>query len=234
MSKNEATKAQNKLVQRIAHKLSDGFECFHDSIPFWPAVRDPLTAVLGTHMISKFLAIFRGNKSSGIIATTKSSTIRAEERGEQWALDGLNFEKYIITRFGRDGNRLLDWRGDKFIQGYGGPESSGDPDVLFMTRHGKNRFAIECKYRSNWWHNHPKHGTCIEWAREDQFLRYMGFERRRGITVYVAIGVGGTSSNPAELFIGRIEEIKFRIARKYHLERFRMELPIPDGGLEFA
>jgi hypothetical protein len=36
----------NKSVQRIAHKLSDGFECFHDSIPFWLAVRDPLTSGL--------------------------------------------------------------------------------------------------------------------------------------------------------------------------------------------
>jgi len=172
-------------------------------------------------------------KTGNIVLKKASESVRTEDRGEQWALDGLNFEKYIITRFSRDGNRLLDWRGDKYIQGYGGPESSGDPDILFMTRNERDRFAIECKYRSHWW-NSPEHGPCIEWAREDQFKRYVGFERRRAITVYIAIGVGGNPSDPNELFIGRIENIKYRVARKYHLEKFRMKLPIPIGGLEFA
>lgn len=184
-------------------------------------------------MISRILNLFRPKTPLNIVTKSTPSVTRVEDRGEQWALDGLNFEKYIITRFSREGNRLLDWRGDKFIPGYGGPESSGNPDVLFMTRNERNRFAIECKYRNNWWH-HPKHGSCIDWAREDQIKRYFGYGRRYGITVYVAIGVGGNSTNPAELFIGRIEEVKFRIARKYHLDQFRMPLPIPEGGLEFS
>ncbi len=184
-------------------------------------------------MLFGLFNLSRQKAPATIVASTSSAPQRVEGRGEQWELAGLNFEKYIITRFSRDGNRLLDWRGDKYIPGYGGPESSGDPDILFMTRSGKDLFAIECKYRSHWWNN-PQHGTCIEWARLDQYRRYVGFEKRRGIHVYIAIGVGGTASEPEELFIGQLGEIKYRIARKYHLERFRKALPIPEGGLEFA
>lgn len=184
-------------------------------------------------MLFGLFKISRRNTKPSIVQSKQSKSVPPEDRGERWALDGLTFEKYVITRFSRDANRLLDWRGDKYIPGYGGPESSGDPDVLLMTRSGKDRFAIECKYRSHWW-NSPEHGQCIEWAREDQYRRYVGFEKRRGIQVYVAIGVGGSPSDPAELYVGRLEEIKYRIARKYHLEKFRKVVPIPEGGLEFA
>lgn len=184
-------------------------------------------------MLFDFFKSSRRKSSITIVPPKSAKVATPEDRGEIWAIDGLNFEKYIITRFSREANRLLDWRGDKFIPGYGGPESSGDPDVLFMTRSGKDRFAIECKYRSKWWYS-PGHGQCIEWAREDQLNRYYGFQTRRGIQVYVAIGVGGSASDPAELFIARLNDIKYRIARRYHLEQFRKALPIPEGGLEFA
>lgn len=184
-------------------------------------------------MLYGLFKVFRRNAKKLIVESTPSQSVSPVDRGERWALDGLNFEKCVITRFSRDANRLLDWRGDKYIPGYGGPESSGDPDVLFMTRNSKDLFAIECKFRRNWW-NSPDNGQCIEWARDDQYRRYIGFEKRRGIQVYVAIGVGGSPSDPSELFVGRLEEIKYRIARKYHLEKFRKVLPIPEGGLEFA
>lgn len=172
------------------------------------------------------------NSVQSVVRTCRTSST-ADERDERWALSGLEFEKYIITRFSKDANRLLDWRGDKYIAGYGGPESSRDPDVLFSTRSERDKFAIECKFRSNWWYN-PHHGPCIEWAREDQLDRYWHYENRRGIPVYIAIGVGGSPSDPAELFIGRLAEIKYRIARKHHLEQYRKQLPLPKGGLEFA
>jgi len=85
--------------------------------------------------------ISRRNTKPSIVQSKLPISTHPADRGERWALDGLNFEKYIITRFSREANRLLDCRGDKSIPGYGGPESSGDPDVLFMTRNGKDRLC---------------------------------------------------------------------------------------------
>ena len=181
-------------------------------------------------------SLFRGRKSekpAEIRIVQPRADHEKKARGEEWEKAGLDFEKFIITRFNREAHRLLDWRGDKYIEHYGGPESSKDPDVLFMCRGEKDKFAIECKYRSGWW-NHSKYGPCIEWAREDQMKHYLGFQRRRGIVVYVAIGIGGEPSKPAELFIGRLEEIRFCRAGKKHLEKFRVPANVGWGGLEFA
>ena len=72
--------------------------------------------------------------------------------------------------------------------------SNPDLDLIFA---GKKdyRFAVECKWRKQF-----KNGK-INWATEKQIIAYKKFQSREAITVFIAIGVGGTASSPEKLFV---------------------------------
>lgn len=109
---------------------------------------------------------------------------------------GLEFTKAIIAKFDKKYFKLKEWRGDKYEDGVY-PEANKYPDLEFefALRESKSLFAVECKWRRNYYKNG------IEWAKEYQFKNYKKFRTEKNIPVFVAIGVGGTPEKPEDVYI---------------------------------
>jgi len=117
---------------------------------------------------------------------------------------GRAFEDFIVTLFNKRKFRLLEWRSDKRASNGAYPASCSYPDLEFSYSRGKSlyRFAIECKWRNQFYHGKTK------WANENQIQIYNDYQYQNAISVYVAIGIGGIPSNPEQLFITPLDHIK--------------------------
>ncbi|TMI65369.1 MAG: hypothetical protein E6H07_05460 [Bacteroidetes bacterium] len=115
---------------------------------------------------------------------------------------GFHFENYMVTLFNKRKFRLLEWRGDKIASNGVSPLSNSWPDLVFASL-GKKKFhfAVECKWRKQFFEG----GT--DWADRYKIDSYLEYQRDKNMRVYVAIGVGGTASNPEKLFVTPLDHI---------------------------
>jgi len=121
---------------------------------------------------------------------------KTRQSKEYYFEQGRLFEEYIKNLFDQDSFKIKRWRKsrlippDTFIGGLGDP----DLELIFV---GKNQhpFAVECK-----WKSYFDKGK-IDWARPDQIQRYLEFERKRAMPVFIAIGIGGSCDKPERLFV---------------------------------
>lgn len=180
-----------------------------------------LVVVIG-RMVTNKPTVLHAEKNHG---PTQSRRVYKSDRAK-WEKMGRDFEQFVITRFDNREYRLIEWRSDKYIQGWGGPESSRAPDILMEHVASGDRFSIECKFRSR------ASGNRLVWARPDQLESYREYEVAQKIPVYVAIGLGGSPSAPENLFIMKLERMKFPDVMLYYLENFRF--PGKVEGLEFG
>lgn len=110
---------------------------------------------------------------------------------------GLAFEQWVADRFPKRSFELRHWRSDK-ISGTGRyAESNRDPDLEVDLVLGSNRypFAVECKWRARF------NDGIMRLAEPYQVERYKAYAERTKRRVFIALGVGGTPSAPADLFI---------------------------------
>ncbi len=83
-------------------------------------------------------------------------------------------------------------------------EDSLKPDLKFRDKKTKKVFYVECKYRSNLFQDK------FHWAKDDeQFNRYKNIEAEENIQTYIAMGLGGTASNPDKIYLMPLNEIKY-------------------------
>ena len=121
------------------------------------------------------------------------------------------FEKYVLSQFNKDEYRLHEWRGDKYLRGWGGPPTNSSPDLELEHTKSGERFAVECKNRT---HLSDKK---FMWATPIKHRKYIAYQQKTHIPVYVAFGLGGEPMAPAffavmplvaiqypDLYIGRI------------------------------
>src|ERR1051325_3799860 len=111
---------------------------------------------------------------------------------------GLMFEQYIVDLFNKHFFYLKQWRKSKKFTSTILSLDHSFPDLemeLVFTGKRKYRFAVECKWRSEF--NDGK----ITWANDSQIHIYRKFQDQTRIPVFVAIGVGGEPSNPEMLFV---------------------------------
>jgi hypothetical protein len=131
---------------------------------------------------------------------------------------GNAFEAYVADLFGKNrGFTLMNWRGDKISNKgiYAVSNMHPDLDVIYEEGTHYMRFAVECKWRSNF-----INGT-IEWAKQHQIVNYKEYERIARVPVYVAIGVGGSPGAPAFLFFIPLYEIeRYPVVYQSHLKKF--------------
>jgi hypothetical protein len=115
---------------------------------------------------------------------------------------GNEFEKFIVQKFNKKYFKIMEWAGDKYINGIYA-ETSTQPDlrIKFSLYDIEKEFAVECKYRSYFY----KGG--IDWAKDNQRANYQNYSEAKGIVTFVAIGVGGKPDNPDELFIVPLQEL---------------------------
>ena len=131
--------------------------------------------------------------------------------------NGLDFEKYIVGLL-PDNYKNLRWTGDKYVDGRY-DESNKLPDVIFdIELNNVYSVAIECKFRMSYYKD------CLFVARNEQLDRYREFQEKSDISVFLAIGVGGSGSHPEELFIVPLNAIKLPILTKKYLKRFSKKL----------
>ena len=129
---------------------------------------------------------------------------------------GDEFEEFILKKFDSKYFSFKTWRSDKSIDGRF-PESNKYPDFEFEFNLASytGKFAIECKYRSNY------NSGYIEIARPEQLQTYREFEKRNRIDVYIVVGVGALPSMPEELFLIELKHINstkihHKELKKYH------------------
>jgi hypothetical protein len=115
---------------------------------------------------------------------------------------GDEFEKYIVQKFDKKHFRIKEWAGDKYVNGQYA-ETTLHPDIVFeCERNGRSAsFAVECKWRKKSYKDE------IEFSYPDQLERYRKFEREKKIPVFVAMGLGGKSSDPEHLYIVPLKKI---------------------------
>lgn len=148
----------------------------------------------------------------------RNLNIKSEAELEEYRnKNGLDFEKYIVQLFDRNTYKIKSWTGDKYVNGIYA-ETSLDPDILFEMKGETINFAVECKWRKQLF----KGGVSV--ATEGQLSRYRGFEKAKGISVFMAIGLGGQGASPERIFIIPLRDIEsnfihIRDLRKYERKK---------------
>lgn len=140
---------------------------------------------------------------SAIELELKRDTIKAEtEVIDQDKKKGTDFEKFVVEKFNQKFFKIKEWAGDKYVNGrYAETTLQPDLNIEFKIRDQKRSFAVECKYRSDFYQG----GVVV--ASEDQLTRYKKFEDQENITVYLAIGVGGSATAPCSLYVVPLSSI---------------------------
>ena len=133
---------------------------------------------------------------------------------------GVAFEEYIVSRFSKKYFSLKEWRGDKSSNGVYA-QSNTYPDMEYTFKlHGETyNFAVECKWRAKY-----NKENKVEWSYEEQLARYRQFAKDKNIPVFIVIGIGGTPSDPANVFVVPLASIKNVELSKSWLENYRHDL----------
>ncbi|MDI9879956.1 hypothetical protein [Flectobacillus longus] len=129
---------------------------------------------------------------------------------------GEAFEKYVVQKFSRNLFRVKEWRGDKFVNGQYA-ETTTYPDLTFefSFRNITQTFAVECKYRSDYYRDG------IEWCKPYQLENYKHYAQRFRIPVFVVIGVGYSPYEPDELFVIPLKALQDTFVTKYFLKGYQ-------------
>lgn len=173
-----------------------------------------LIAVGAIFLIAGVVILKKKNKETPV--QKERTTTNNEDKFEENKAKGDAFESLIVKMFDTQYFTLHEWRGDKYVEG-NYPVSNHFPDleVIFNHKGEKDQFAIECKWRKDYF----KGG--IEWAQGYQVSNYQNYAEGTGLPVYVVIGVGGQADNPKEMFLIPLQEIKYQTLYKSSLEPYR-------------
>jgi hypothetical protein len=132
------------------------------------------------------------NDSVASFIKTEKSTLSDQEKGER-------FVQWVTEKFNPNYFRLLHWRSDKIRKGiYPLSNLHLDLEYEFRLHQEKVRFAVECKWRANYYDGG------IQWAKEYQVRTYYQYHRDEKIPVFIVIGVGGACDDPKEVYIIRL------------------------------
>ncbi len=142
---------------------------------------------------------------------TDNDLTESEEKGRA-------FEEYVVSHFNKKYFTLKEWRGDKYYEG-NYAESNRYPDMEYeFSLDGKTvPFAVECKWRNKF------NNEWITWATEEQADIYRKFEKDSDMPVFVVIGVGGTPSEPEQVYAVPLRVLKMNIAKKDYIHDFMRE-----------
>ena len=128
---------------------------------------------------------------------------------------GNAFEKFVVSKFNRNYFSIKQWQGDKFHEGRFA-EANLHPDLLmeFHMKDVSTQFAVECKWKS-------KLAEIHYWAEERQIENYNTFMEETKVPVFVVLGFGGTASQPEEVYVFPLQNLKFGKLNKSYMENFK-------------
>jgi len=165
-----------------------------------------------------------GQNADATIAQIRQDLEESEEDSETELIDpnqkaGLDFEKFVVQKFDKKYFKIWNWAGDKYVEGrYADTTTQPDIQLSLKLRGISYPFAVECKWRSE-----PK-GDFIRFANDDQLERYKAFAQNENYPVFIALGIGGKPSNPAELYILPIQELNKPVLHKAGIGKYRKKV----------
>lgn len=146
------------------------------------------------------LAKERNMDATVLIEEARSRIEKSGEDSETEIIDqikksGDDFEKFVVKKFSREYYNVVEWAGDKYIDGIYA-DTTLHPDLLMelQLKSGNELFYVECKWRKGFI------GDEVQFARMDQLERYKQFEKEKNIPVFIALGIGGKAGKPEALY----------------------------------
>ena len=111
-----------------------------------------ILTILG--ILITILGIVLLTKNSDRVINTNKNRQKKNESANTDKQKGNNFEKYIVQKFSRSYFSIVEWTGDKYVDGRFA-KSNINPDLRlrFKMKNIESDFSVECKYRSNYYKN---------------------------------------------------------------------------------
>lgn len=136
------------------------------------------------------------------------------------------FEAFVANLFCRTPGRflLLEWRVEEPTGEAGYNEERRQPafEMVVLNGRKKHRFTVACK-----WQPQFRYGV-VEWASERQIRHYQKYQKVARRPFFVAIGVGGTPAQPADVYLAPLEAIApFPNIFELHLRPFYCNPALP-------
>lgn len=155
-------------------------------------------------MLSEIIKIAQQIAESGKIIGQKLSNIGTELTKPYSFHQGEIFEQFVEDNLFPDDSYELIRRTDTYERNQKRfAKSSEEPDRIFKCKITGQVFGVECKYRSRLTIERQLH-----WAKKYQMDRYKEIDLQ-DYPVFIAIGFGGTSSKPKELFFFPVRKEKY-------------------------
>lgn len=104
---------------------------------------------------------------------------------------GDEFEKYVESLFDERYFVTEEWTTDIHNKRTGSyVESNKNPDLIIRYKPTGERFAVECKYRSDFTYLERIDDNGVKWSYPEQIKRYNEFQNKENIPVFIVIGIG--------------------------------------------
>jgi len=140
----------------------------------------------------------------------KPKSFRKGEEFEQYVRDHVfPKERYDLVRRSHD----FSDNEDDYI------ESTLMPDFTFRDKDNGKEFHVEVKYRSYFYQG------AVEWCKPYQLKRYK--EIAKELPVLIALGVGGTTKYPDEVFLFPVKGVKYPKLFESLLDEYQFYLEKP-------
>lgn len=165
---------------------------------------------------SKKKTLTDNEEETPTVSQEKTLTDNSEKTQIDNKQKGLDFEKYVVSKFPKDYYAIKEWRGDKYDNGRYA-ESNQYPDLeLALKYHDEEyTFAVECKWRS-----HFSKEEEISWCDDAQLTRYKIFAEQKAMPVFIVIGVGGEPSDPGQVYCVPLQQMTSSTVSQDFLKSF--------------
>lgn len=139
----------------------------------------------------------------------KTVDIWLDEEDENYD-KGLTFEQYVFDLFDQNYYSIEEWTRDVSDKRNGRTvESDKNPDFIVRYKPRRERFAVECKYRSRYVPSKKIDKNVIAWSYPEQIQRYQNFSEKNGIPVFIVIGMMGNPDKPQYMYCIPLEEANY-------------------------
>lgn len=160
--------------------------------------------VVGLLCIAISIYLFSTNKNAAVANAMPGN----KEKGNA-------FEDFVIAKIcSINGTKLLSKTSDYHKDGISAADNV-EPDLKFSYQ--LKNFAVECKWRKEFI------ADKISWAKDYQINNYNKYQKEKATLVFVALGIGGTASQPEHLYIIPLSRLKYSNATQEYLSKFELK-----------
>ena len=171
---------------------------------------------------------FISEKIDKIKYSLELDRITEGDEREKAIVKGKDFEVTVYNLFPRLEFDLFAKNEDVFDPTFKGSFIQTRLPFDFGFEHKKSgqRFYVECKYRSCFYHDVNKDIDILNIAKnKEQFEKYKKYSRENNVKVFIVVGVDGTPEKPKYMFCFPLEEIKYHTVYDYVCAKYERKPP---------